>query len=105
MAFSHANTNEETTTPANTAIAISKITVKPVTNTITITSDFGTLLNTLNVLQAKVPITTINMTPTKAAMGTCSIRFEPNKINTSKATEATIPESLPLPPDLILMIL
>ena len=73
LAFSQANTKEDTTTPANTAMAKSKITVITVTNTITIISDLGTLFQIRNEFHAKVPKTTINITPTKAAMGTCSI--------------------------------
>lgn len=73
LALSQAKTSAETITPAITAIAKSKITVKAETKIKTKTSDFGILLIILKLDQANVPITTINITPTKAAIGTCSI--------------------------------
>ena len=73
LAFSQEKTKEDTITPANTAIAKSNITVSPVTKTMTITSARGTLFQTFKLLHAKVPITTINITPTKAAIGTISM--------------------------------
>ena len=72
-AFCQEKARAETTTPANTAIAKSKTTVKTVTSRITTTSVNGTLFQILNVFQAKVPITTINITPTSAAIGIISM--------------------------------
>ncbi len=53
---------------------------------------------------AKVPITTMNITPTRAAMGTTSISGERNKMYASSITAATIPDALPRPPDSTLII-
>ena len=103
MAFSQENTNALITTPAITAIAKSKITVSADTVTKTMTSLNGILFKILKLLQANVPITTINITPTNAAIGTCSINPEANKINPKSANDATIPESRPLPPPFILI--
>ena len=71
--FSQAKTKADTITPEKTAIARSKITVRKVTSTITKISAIGTLFNILNVFHANVPITTINITPTKAAIGIISM--------------------------------
>ena len=71
--FSHANTNADTITPANTAMARSKITVSTVTSIITKISARGTLFKILKVFHANVPITTINITPTSAAIGIISM--------------------------------
>ena len=103
LAFSHENTKALIITPAMTAIAKSNITVKAETATKTITSLKGILFKILKLLQAKVPITTINITPTNAAIGTCSMSPDANKTNTNKAKAATIPDNLPLPPPLILI--
>ena len=73
LAFSHENTNALTITPTITAIAKSKITVRPETKIKTMRSEIGILFMILKLDQAKVPITTINITPTNAAIGTCSI--------------------------------
>ena len=54
-------------------MARSKITVSPETKINTIRSATGILFIILKLDQAKVPITTINITPTKAAIGTCSM--------------------------------
>src|SRR5665648_370777 len=54
--------------------------------------------------QANVPITTMNMTPTSAASGICSIRPEATKMNASRHSAAVIPESLERPPDFTLII-
>ena len=74
------------------------------TNINTNTSVFGILLIILKLDHAKVPITTINITPTNAAIGTCSISPDANNINAKSARAATIPERRPLPPPLILII-
>ena len=67
-------------------------------------SDLGILCNILKLLQAKVPITTINITPTNAAIGICSIMFDPKRIKHNKDVEATTPDKRPLPPELTLII-
>ena len=84
FAFSQENTSALTITPEITAIAKSKKTVIDETNINTNTSVLGILLIILKLDHAKVPITTINITPTKAAIGTCSISPEANKINANK---------------------
>ena len=46
---------------------------------------------------------TINIKPTKAAIGNCSIKPEPNIIKTSSITEATMPDNLALAPAEVLI--
>lgn len=83
LAFSQEKTKPLTITPASTAMARSKITVNADTSIKTKTSVFGILFSILKLLQAKVPITTINITPTRAAMGTCSISPEAKRKNSA----------------------
>ena len=104
FAFSLENTRALTITPEITAIAKSKKTVIDETNISTNTSVFGILLIILKLDHAKVPITTINITPTNAEIGTCSISPDAKRIKPSSASAATIPERRPLPPPLILII-
>ena len=52
----------------------------------------------------KVPITTMNITPTRAAIGIISIYEEVYKIKLNKNNAATIPAIRVLPPDLTLII-
>ena len=73
LAFSQEKTKALTITPAITAIARSKTTVSPETKIKTMRSETGILFIILKLDQAKVPITTINITPTNAAIGTCSM--------------------------------
>ena len=68
-----ANTKAENITPTTTATARSSKTVTTVTRIITKASLFGTKNNIFSEFQAKVPITTINITPTSAAIGIISI--------------------------------
>jgi hypothetical protein len=58
----------------------------------------------LRVGHANVPITTINIKPTSAAIGISEIIEIPNTINNIKNIEADIPEALPLHPLEILII-
>ena len=58
-------------------------------------SDFGILPMILKLLQAKVPITTINITPTRAAYGISSITLDPKRTNISNESAATIPDKRP----------
>ena len=104
FAFSQENTRALTITPDITAIAKSKNTVMEDTNIKTNTSVLGILFIILKLDHAKVPKTTINITPTRAAIGTCSMSPEANKINANSASAATIPDKRPLPPPLILII-
>ena len=104
FAFSQEKTNADTITPARTAIARSNITVSEETIIKTKASVNGILFSILKLDHAKVPITTINMTPTKAAIGICSIRELPNNIKHNREIAATMPESLPLPPAFTLII-
>jgi len=70
----HAKTSAENITPTITAIAKSSRTVTRVTKIITNASDLGTTNSNFKEFQAKVPITTINITPTNDAIGISSIR-------------------------------
>ncbi|CSB20942.1 Uncharacterised protein [Vibrio cholerae] len=67
-------------------------------------SCFGTRRANLKVAHSKVPITTINMTPTNAASGIISIKEAVNRIKHSSNTAATIPDRRPRPPELTLII-
>ena len=104
FAFSQEKTSALTITPEITAIAKSKNTVIEDTSINTNTSVLGILLMILKLDHAKVPNTTINITPTRAAIGTCSISPEANNINANNARAATIPDKRPLPPPLMLII-
>ena len=68
-----AKTKADTITPTTTAIARSSSTVTIVTKIITNASDLGTTNNNFKEFQANVARTTINITPTNAAMGINSI--------------------------------
>ena len=104
VAFFQANTKADIMTPAITATAKSFQTVIAETAIKTIASDKGIFLIILKLLQAKVPITTINITPTSAAIGICSIKGAPNNTKHSKAIAATAPERRPRPPESTLII-
>lgn len=94
-AFFQAKTSAEIMTQAITAIARSHVmTVIHVTAIITKASLFGILLSILSVGQAKVPITTINISQTKAASGIIRIRLVPNTTKRMRKREAAIHESL-----------
>jgi hypothetical protein len=75
-----------------------------VTKTITRASAFGIFVINVMELQANVPITTMNITPTKAAIGIASIRALPYKIKKSRKREAAVAAILVLPPDLTFII-
>ena len=104
VAFFHANTSAEIITPAITATARSTYTVMADTAIKTKASANGILFMIRKLDQANVPTTTINITPTSAAIGICSIKGAANKTNTSSATAAITPDSLPRPPLSTLMI-
>ena len=74
-----------------------------VTKTITITSELGIFRNVLKLAHSNVPIATMNIKPTKAAIGNRSIKLEPNMIKTKSITAAVIPESLARAPDDVLI--
>ena len=78
--------------------------VMTVTSTTTKASDLGIFVIILRLDHAKVLITTINITPTRAAIGICSISGDKNKMNVSKARAATIPDNLPRPPEFTLIM-
>ena len=100
FALSHANTSAEMITPTITAKArLRKKIVTKVTTTITNTSDFGILLKVRKLAHSKVVTATIIINPVRAAIGSCSIIPEPNMINISKATAATIPDKRALAPE------
>ena len=69
-----------------------------VTAMITNASLLGIFGRSLNVGQAKVPITTINISPTSAASGMSAINPVANTIKSMRNIEADIPEALPLHP-------
>ena len=91
-------------TPTKTAMAKSSNTVTVETTTKIKASFRGILLMILKLLQANVPMTTMNITPTKAAIGICSMTCAPNNTKQSSAIAATIPDKRPRPPELTLMI-
>ena len=66
-------------------------------------SGSGILPNKRNEPHSKVPITTIIITPMSTATGIISMYLSKYKIKKSKTTAATMPDSLPRPPDLILI--
>jgi len=49
---------------------------------------------------SKVPITTMNITPTRAAMGICSMSPEAKRMKASRNSAAAMPERRPRPPEL-----
>ena len=71
---------------------------------VTNASLFGTKNKIFKEFQANVPITTINITPTKAAIGIISIYEDVYKIKINKNIAAAIPAIRVLPPDLTLII-
>ena len=99
FALSQANTKAEMITPINTAKAkLCKTTVIKVTKIITKISDLGILLKALKLAHSKVPIATITITPTKAAIGTSSITGAPNRIIRRIVSAAIIPDNRALEP-------
>ncbi len=91
-------------TPSKTAIAkLWVIAVIKVTKIMTTTSELGIFLNVLKLAHSKVPIATININPTKAAIGNCSIKLLPNIINTKSITAAVIPDKRALAPEDVLI--
>ena len=63
----------------------------------------GILLNMLSDAHSNVPITTINITPTSAAIGICSINGARNRTNSNRQTAAVIPDKRPRPPEFTLI--
>ena len=80
-------------------------TVMALTAMSTKASAAGIFLMILKLDQANVPMTTMNITPTNAAIGICSISGAPKRINDNRPRAATTPESRPRPPELTLMML
>ena len=78
-------------------------TVIRVTEIITKISENGTRPNVSKVDHSKVPITTINITPTSAAIGIWPMTGPPTMMNKAKVTAAVTPEVRPRPPDFMLM--
>ena len=91
-------------TPTTTAMARSSMTVTNVTTMITSASARGTISMLLMECQAKVPITTMNITPVKAAMGIISIKRPANRIKHSRNSAAVMPARRLRPPDFTLII-
>ena len=86
-------------------MAKSVITVTAVTNTIKRASLVGIRRMIVRLFQAKVPITTMNITPTRAASGICSIKSEAKRMKVNKNRAAAIPDSRVRPPDFTLITL
>ena len=80
--------------------------VVPKTDAFVITkaSVFGTTRRILSEFQAKVPITTINITPTNAAKGICSMIELPTRIKSKRKTAADMPAIRVRPPDFTFII-
>ena len=105
LACSQAKTSAETITPTTTATAKSVATVTADTRTSTRASLRGTFRMTRKLLHSKVPITTINITPIRAASGISSINGEATRINNNKQSAAVMPDNLPRPPEFTLIML
>ncbi len=75
-----------------------------VTRTITKASVSGTRRRMVSEFQAKVPITTMNITPTSAASGICSISGAAQRMKASRNSAAATPASRVRPPDFTLII-
>ncbi|CAI8319218.1 MAG: Uncharacterised protein [Oceanospirillaceae bacterium UBA2001] len=81
------------------------MTVTPETRINTKASDLGIFLKIRKLDHSKVPTTTINITPIKAATGIISIRGDATKIKANKKRAALIPDRRPRPPELTLIML
>ena len=93
FALSQAKTKAEMITPIKTARAkLCRMTVIAATNNNTKISCLGILFMIRKLTHSKVPIATIIITPTKAAIGNSPIMGAPNKIITRIVKEATIPD-------------
>ena len=104
LALSQEKIRADIITPIKTANArLCRTAVTKVTKTITITSDFGILLKVRILAHSKVPSETMIINPVNAAIGTASIKLEPNITNTNSITEATIPDKRALAPLEMLM--
>ena len=86
-------------------MARSYITVIVDTKTMTKASTKGILCMIRNEDQANVPITTINITPMRAAMGIISIRGAATTIKKIRKNAAEIPDRRWRAPELILIML
>ena len=64
----------------------------------------GTLARILIEFHAKVPITTMNITPTSAASGISSITDDPTRMKSSRQTAAATPAIRVRPPEFTLII-
>ena len=60
-------------------------------------------LKVLKLAHSNVPMATIIISPVNAAIGSFSIKLEPNIINTRSITAATIPDNLALAPEEMLI--
>ena len=81
------------------------MTVTPETKTKTKASDLGIFPKMRKLDHSKVPTTTMNITPIRAATGIISIRGEATKMKASKNKAALMPERRPRPPEFTLIIL
>ncbi len=99
LALSQAKTKAEIITPIKTAKArlCIKIVIKA-TKTPTKISCLGILLIIRKLIHSKVPMATINITPTKAAIGNFSITGAPNNTIQRIVKAATIPDKRALEP-------
>ena len=93
-------------TPLITAKArLCVTTVMVETIIITKASVFGIFRSILMLDHSKVPKTTMNITPVRAAKGISSINLLAKRMKASRNNPAEIPDKRPLPPDLMLMML
>ena len=101
----HVKFSDATMTPANTANA--RLCIKMVirmTMIMTTMSLVGIFPKVLSEDHSKVPMTTMNMTPTSAALGITAMTGDPTMTNSSRKSAAERPESLDRPPELMLII-
>src|SRR5690625_7766639 len=85
---------------------MAKLWVKTTTTTVaimTIFVDRGCFLRSLTELHEKVPIDTMIITATKAAMGICLSHSSKNTIKINKKTPAEKVDKRPRPPDFTLI--
>ena len=91
-------------TPTSTASArLCAKTVISTTVTITSMSALGIRLNILIDAHSNVPITTMNMTPTSAAIGIMPIHGPRKRMKASSSSAATMPERRLRPPEFTLI--
>ena len=104
VALFQAYASADTITPTITAMAKSVNTVTIVTNTMTRASVSGIRRRMVTLCQANVPMTTMNITPTRAASGICSIKLDATRMKASRNNAEEIPDKRVRPPDFMLIM-